>query len=214
MAREDLKKVKFEGGLHTKPSWLITLTAFLIMSYMGIKYAFSDDIGERGFGLFAFVHGFYCLAGLFLAPVILGESPFPIKKIETKTVIRAFVIFLSLFWLQFFISMLSISGTERKLYHIFSAVSEENFYRAFMINILRKWFMYLGVPMEKMFAVIGSSFVFTIGHLSYWTDPRAMITVFISGIILGLFYVQWNDLTANIAGHLGNNLLSTLVFSV
>ncbi|WP_371801761.1 CPBP family intramembrane glutamic endopeptidase [Candidatus Lokiarchaeum ossiferum] len=213
MGRESIRETE-SVGLHTWVSFITGILATGIMCYIGFKYIGAESYYDRAFGKWAFVHTFYCFCGLLLAPVILGESVIPQKPIKMVTVKHTVIIFLSIVWFQFFISMLSVSGTDRKLYHVFSAVSEELFYRAFMIPVLIKMFDFDNEKLSKAIAVLAQAIIFAIGHVNYWNDPIAMLSVFGGGLFLGFFYVRWGDITANIASHMGNNIVATGVFSV
>ena len=215
MGRETINEID-DGEIHTWVSFITGILAIGIMSYVGIKYIGSEEQYDKSFGIWAFIHAFYTFCGLFVAPVIMGKSLIPQKPIKVETVKHSVILFLATVWFQFFVSMLSVSNTDRKLYHIFSGVSEEMFYRAFLIP----FFIYVvfaeidNERLKKILAVFSQALLFAGGHINYWDDPIAMLAAFGSGLIFGGFYVLWQDLTANISVHMVNNVIASGVFSV
>jgi len=49
---------------------------------------------------------------------------------------------------------------------------------------------------------------FTAIHQNYYADPAMLLSVFLGGFLLGLLYLHWRDLTANILGHFILNLIA------
>lgn len=212
MGRKEIRDYNTEG-IHTNVSFIIGIIAMLIMGYIGIKYIGAEADYDKSFGKWAFIHTFYCFCGLFIAPVISGNSIVPQKKFSFDSFKHFLIIFLSTAWFQFFISMLSVSGTDRKLYHIFSAVSEELFFRAFLIPVIIRMLPFEKILYSKIIAVIISGSMFAFGHVNYWNDPISMLSVLGAGLIFGAFYAFWNDITANSGAHMLNNIIATGVFS-
>lgn len=201
-------------NIHTNISFSMSIVALGVMTYIAIKYI-REGVGYNFvYGIFALIHVSYAILGIFFAPIILEQPILPQTKATAKTFGIAFIIFLTLTFTQFLLGGLSVIPSDQKLYGVFSAITEENCYRAFLINLIRTFCKNRGIAGDKIIAVIISATIFAAGHVSYWGDWKLMLFVFSSGMLLGAFYVVFNDLTANIFAHTLNNILATLVFSV
>lgn len=211
MGRKEINKSQ-QNGYHTSASLLLSLITAGVMAYLGAKYIGSDRLVERQWAMFAFLHMTYALVGGVVAPMLFTGSIKPTARLDPMTFLKAGVIFISIIFYQKFIFSLSITGTDRMFYHIFSAVSEETFYRGFLINAIERVLIQKLGKIAVWIGVVLSGLLFAAGHVSYWGDPVKMLIVLGAGLILGMFYVIWRDLTANIAGHLFNNLISSGVF--
>lgn len=93
---------------------------------------------------------------------------------------------------------LQISETEQGLYYIFAAVTEELFFRGFILTPVKDF--ELG-PI-KIGALIVSAAMFSLLHFNYWSDTMMLVIVFVSGLVLGVLYLQFKSLTVCILAHL------------
>ena len=105
-----------------------------------------------------------------------------------------------LFGVQFLLGIfgkLQISETEQGLYYVFAAVTEELFFRGFILTPVKDSSIHL-----KIGALFVSGAVFAILHFNYYGDWIMLSIVFISGCILGIVYLQFKSLTVCILAHL------------
>jgi len=201
MGRE---KISLESeGYHDNISFLASLITILAMLYLGMKYINSAISYEQDWATFAFVHMGYAIVGGLVAPLIFTGTLKPTKKVDPTSFLRAVIIFVANVWYQKFVFSLSITGTDRLIYHLFSAVSEELFYRGFLINLFERIFQELS--WGKWIGVFISAVLFMAGHLSYWGDSLKLLAVFGGGLIFGIFYAIWRDLTALMVAHMTIN---------
>ena len=150
-----------------------------------------------------------------------GDSPFPTKrgrrwdwatnKPDPKLAMHTGIIFVTLLTIQVVggqLAKLTFTAGEQAMFFAFAPISEEIFWRGLLISVL----LLLGKGLlVKSFAVIVTAMGFALTHQSYWSDWTAMFVVIASGLALGIFYVQWEDLTASILAHFLVNVFILVV---
>ena len=95
---------------------------------------------------------------------------------------------------------------------VFAGPSEELFFRGTIIGM----FIFLRNNLEKtkfaktlgfslvfieFFGVLFSSLFFALMHQNYYDQPAVLLATFFSGIVLGLMFWKFRDITANIMAH-------------
>jgi membrane protease YdiL (CAAX protease family) len=212
MGREE-KQDRNSKGYYTNFGRIFAYLTIGIMGYLGTKYIGSDREIERLWAMFAFLHMTYAICGGIIAPLLFTGTLNATRKIEGISVVRALIIFFAIIFYSGIVWSLSISATDKHLYHIFSAVSEELFYRGFLLNAFERALFKKCGKMAIWIGAIISSVIFMLGHYSYWGDPIKLLIVLGAGFVLCIFYILWKDLDANIGGHLFNNIISSGVFT-
>ena len=120
---------------------------------------------------------------------------------------------------------LSVRDWHRALAIMFAGPAEELFFRGLMLSP----FIRLGkndtklkiknpfgggnlleISPTELLGIFISSMFFMALHINYYGDKKLLATVFISGVILGLFYLKYKDLTANILAHFALNFIVVL----
>jgi membrane protease YdiL (CAAX protease family) len=100
---------------------------------------------------------------------------------------------------------LSFSIQDQALYFVFAAVCEEVFFRVLILSV----FLKLGDNLQiKIVGIIVQAIMFAAIHQNYYANPGMLLSVFLGGIVLGIFYVWWRDPTANILGHFMLNVIA------
>ena len=188
MRKRNTRKKDF--GRHTQLSFTLGMIATGILFYLGIRHL------NEAWGQFALLQCILCLIGTLGSTYVLFGTPIPsFKALKPETLTNAIYITIFSIVIQVVVSLpFQISDTERALYYIFVAVSEEMFFRAFILNIGVK---YKVAPILNIFL---SSLLFTGFHINYYADFEKLIGVFCGGLMLGFIYLEWNDITANIIG--------------
>lgn len=223
---------KYRTSEHTKLGWYLGALAVSFELIIGLTYIFSDIKSDRIFGYITLLEGTFALTGLLLIDIIYGK-PFRLKpdffKLpESETFWpRTIYILGSLFLLQLVLQFpLTVRTWHKALAIVFAGVSEELFFRGLLISPLirlgkndtkykirkfgKKQGYYLEISFIELFGIMLSSTFFAILHVNYYNNIRLMISVFLSGIVLGLFYQKYRDLTANILAHFILNTIVTI----
>jgi membrane protease YdiL (CAAX protease family) len=89
----------------------------------------------------------------------------------------------------------------QKLFSISMAISEEVFFRGFLLNWLSQ--------INFIFANVGQALVFTVYHFAvYGHEPFILLYVFGSGIVLGFISWKTQSLTPAMLSHIAVNALA------
>jgi len=125
-----------------------------------------------------------------------------------KTGIRGLIIFLSLAFIQGAARfLLTITSAEEALYYNIAPIAEELCFRGFIVRIIA------GNKNNVARGILGvglSTALFAGGHVSYWSNPPALIFVIGMGIAMGTYYLVWKDLSAVILAHFLLNFIVSL----
>lgn len=220
---------KYDRSELTKIAWFLGILAAPTEIAIGLSYIFSDIKSDQLFGIISIIEGFFALSGLLLIDVIYGHpidiKPDSFKKLESNTLSRIGYIFISLLLIQILFQFpLTVRTVHKALAIIFAGVAEELFFRGLLITPFMKLGMsqekfklfkrpgkngyYVEISLIEIIGILLSSIAFVALHFNYYGNLSLMLTVFVSGIILGFFYQKDKDITANILAHL---LLNTWV---
>jgi membrane protease YdiL (CAAX protease family) len=200
-----MKTQKQQKHAFTAIDLALIYPAMLVMWYLALRY-WGDVWAQFALMLAAMVTG-----GYIILRVRYGDPLFPTKrsrrwdwataKPDRKLPMHAGIIAATLLVIQVIggeLAKLTFTAAEEAMYFAFAAPCEEVFWRGLLISVL----LLLGKGiMVKGFAIIVTAAGFALTHQSYWSDWTAMFVVVASGIALGAFYVQWQDLTASILAH-------------
>lgn len=205
-------------------SFTLMIIGSLVMLYIGLKYIGSSDEIERIYAMYAFVMVFFGLSGLFTADYYDNRKINIIPKIEDLNEFNTFL-YLTATLIMFIISAiaeailvikmrLALSDTDFILYAVFAGVCEEAFFRKFLINmIIRLNTGYNEKPnvITLIIALFVSSFAFMAIHLGvYGSDPIMLTSTLIGGFILGIGYIVFRDISANISAHCLKNTIGVI----
>lgn len=112
-------------------------------------------------------------------------------------------------------------------YAILVSISEELFFRGFLISIflnLRSKRVQIDLSLkpkpqtnlynmkfgELMYVIIIQSIIWTLLHVNYYGDLSVLLPIFVSGILFGLLFVFKKDIRIPIALHMFGNLIANL----
>jgi membrane protease YdiL (CAAX protease family) len=190
---------------NTNLSIFLCLLAICVVGIMGLKHY--DDLDSYGeaWGKFALLQATLGSIGLILQTVI--NKGLKIKRIDKEVGLYGIVVAVVLMTLQVVSqTLLSVSTTEKMFYFLFASICEEIFFRGFLM------YAFIKIANKNIamiiFGILFQSFLFMMLHQNYYYSPALMITVFISGTILGIVFVLKKDITINIIAHAIVNLIA------
>jgi membrane protease YdiL (CAAX protease family) len=121
---------------------------------------------------------------------------------------------------------LTVRTFDKALAVMFAGPSEELFFRGLLLTPFIKWGKddykfeianpistkrkILSISIVEIFGITFSTLAFTFLHINYYGNPTLLLIVALSGIVLGLVYQKYQDLTANILAHFFLNLIVTI----
>lgn len=227
-----------EESIHTIISYVLGVTATIVMFYLGIRHFNDVDEYGRAWGKFALMHGVFGFVGMLgIRMTSKNNGFFPkFRKINMgSTLITAVVVMGVLLLTQVIFSkfVLEVTATEQALYTVFSAVTEELFFRAticyvlifpiYRNNIYSINSRLSGKPnpsliVGKIVTAVFSGVIFGISHVNY-QGTYLVYAISISGIIMGLWFSFFHasflgepdkgyDLTGMMLGHFLLNLIT------
>ena len=154
------------------------------------------------------------ISGLVLKHVYAGgtQVDFTFDKREQEVIMQYFTLgFIGILACKIVIFHVPLGGVEpivrdfvtRKLFYFSVAVSEELFFRYFLLTLMFMWTGYFFLSLSA------SSLTFTVYHnVVYGMRPELMILVFACGMILGLIYLLSRRVSVPMAVHCLVNLLA------
>jgi membrane protease YdiL (CAAX protease family) len=206
-----------KGKAQTEQKSEITLAVIIfvviassIMFVIGLGHINDIDAYGKAWGQFALLQATFCMVGYVGKQQIDHQPLFPNKQqrkpINLDTGLRALIIILAAKVVQNLTSYaLAINIQEQALYYLFASVAEEVFFRMFLISLITRKNKSFGM---QAVAVVVQAAIFAGMHQNYWGSPDILLGVFIGGILLGVFYLMWHDITANIFGHFLLNFIA------
>jgi len=203
-------KINSKEPVHTIVSFTMVGMAILIMLYFGIRHI-SDEPDWSKSALMQFALGFIGLLGsqLIAQQPVIPQGKYNFKSVDLNTGIHAIFITGVSMGVQFISqAVFTFTDTEQALYFVFAAITEEVFFRGFILTIfikLDKTKMKFSPP--KLIGVLVQAIGFAAIHQNYYSNLPMLISVFVGGLILGFAYLIWEDLTANILGHFLLNVI-------
>lgn len=203
-------------GIFSIYSLLYSIIAIAIMLNLGIRHINDIDSYGVAWGRYALFHAGLGLIGLVTMLLISYRDirANGLKKVDSDSVLYLFVtiivIVLSQVLVQFISGYIpfSISDSEKALYHIFSSITEELFFRGFIITI----FCYrTNRAIFKAIGVILSGIAFALFHQNYWDNIPVLIAIGIGGSLIAIVYIVSEfDYTAISLGHTTYNVIVTI----
>jgi membrane protease YdiL (CAAX protease family) len=197
---------------HTKIGWYSGLIAVLFLVGIGLTYIFSPD--DRMFAILTILEGVFALSGLLLLDKIYGKKlEFPPDNFKSISPDFMKALLLALFGLlvaQIFIGLpLTVRTFDKAISYMFSGVSEELFFRGVLLTpaiILGKNEKKYGIKQlefsfSELIGLLLSSIFFAGMHFNYYDNPQVMVGLFMGGMALGIVYIKYKSLLANIAAH-------------
>jgi membrane protease YdiL (CAAX protease family) len=193
----------------TRLAFLLGLITIEVMQY--IYWTHRNIPEDTAWVAYALYMTLFAAAGLFGTQAIYNQPLFPTDPqdfvpLSLDTGVKAALILAASMITQLIANAaLSFTTQEQALYFVFAAVAEELFFRVLLLSLLLKIKADLQM---KIIAIFLQATAFAAIHQNYYADLPMLISVFVGGIILGIFYVYWKDPTANILGHFCLNLFA------
>ncbi len=202
---------------HTKLSLFLLYPSIVFMLYITIRH-WSEDV----WGSFAFYIQFIPgVVGLIGYQLLKRESILPwshVGELHPDFLMRVGLIVIGVAAAQLISNIaLNVSDLEYAFYVAFAAPLEEIFHRAFVITAIVTLLMYLSKNLAtawKIIAAVVSSVLFASLHFSYYGQWNLILGVFGSGMVLGLAFAFWGDITANIFAHFLWNFVGILIANI
>lgn len=213
---------------HTKLGWSLGVLSVFFGIYIGLTYLLPGE--DMYFAWITIAEGFFALAGLLFLDKYYGKKvqfkPDHFKPPEPDTLLHTVYILGALAVFQILIMQipLTVRTWHRALAIMFAGPSEELFFRGLLFTPFIIWGKndtkfkvknpfggrnkyWLEISLTEISGIIISSIMFMMLHINYYGDTKLLVTVFGSGIILGLFYQKYKNLTANILAHFVLNFI-------
>jgi len=222
--RKNMSLIKLEDRQmsgHTVISYIMSIIAVIGMLVLGLRHF--QDVDEFGssWGRFALLHFGLGIIGYFVTRMINSRMEFrrflpfqnmrpidPVAVAWQSGVVFGIAILSQLIATAAF--LLEITSTEQALYWVFSAVTEELFFRGFMCYgvlwmVFRSEIFYNRQPkviIGKVIVALISGVAFGLAHVNYY-GTNMIYAVMLSGALFGLFFVFFTkfNLTSMILGH-------------
>lgn len=211
-------------SIHTKISYYAGILAFIGQFIIGIPHLFDSNINDQIFGRLCLLEGSMALIGIFFIDLVRGNGiqlkPDNFRKNNPLTFMRFVIIFVIMIGIQFITQFipLTIRSYERALAIIFCGVSEELFFRGFLISL----FIRMGknsnvkfritkkkeISIIEIMGILVSAVLFALIHANYYNNLAMLISVFVAGLGAGICFWIWEDLTACILAHLLLNIVA------
>jgi len=190
------REINRDRLFHTKISYWLIIIAVLILLAIGIRNL-SDSPEWSQWALLQAGLGFFAFFGL----QIFGKRDIIQKEfnpIDLNTILKTVIIFTVISAVMTVLQgLLAISEIEIAFYFVFVSITEELFFRGLLLVPFRK----AKTMGTKIIGVLIQAVLFTVFHVNYWGDTSKLIAVFFSGFTFGIFYVLWDNITANILAH-------------
>jgi membrane protease YdiL (CAAX protease family) len=200
----------------TRPLPIFTQVAFILgiisIGVMQFLYWTNRNVlGAQGWLQYTLYMTLFAAVGLFGTQLIREQPLWPstpedFVKLDLNTGVRAALILAASMLTQIIVQgALSFTIEEQALYFVFAAVCEELFFRVLILEL----FLRIKADLQtKVIGIVLQALMFTAIHQNYYANLPMLISVFLGGIILGIFYVIWRDPTANILGHFMLNVIA------
>jgi len=206
----------------------ITVMAIVIQGILWLLHL--NDVDEYGqyFMYISFYELIFALIGFLLYDPV-NRRGFSIKKkgyskISGWLFMRMAIILGGMALIQVLVQFIPLTVTDPEIAMsiVFAGPCEENFFRGVLISILislfansRKYKIPLPFLREgkrsisswETFGIFIVAIFFAGIHVNYYENPQFLLGTFLCGIWLGFTYWYWEDLTANIGGHMLLNLI-------
>lgn len=200
---------------HTRLSVFIIVPALIFMTYLSVRH-WSDP--NENWGQFAFYFQLIPgLVGFFGYQILKKETIFPTQygNFHEDLLMRVGVMFVAVYVVQLVAQLsLDITDLEYAFYVCFAAPLEEIFFRGFCITAIVMIFTAMSpklLILGRIVAIGVTSFVFASLHFSYYGHWDFLLAVFLSGVVFGIAFAWWGDITANIFAHFLWNFALTLM---
>ena len=226
MPRQKKNNSLFEPqiSIHTRITYYAGYLAVFILGYLGLRYINDPDPSNRTFGLLTLLESGFCLLSLLFTDAIRGHGMFPkpFRSISKFLVERTILIFIVIAGIQFIFIVIpfKIKTGEMALAVIFASISEELFFRGFIIS----FFISIGynspnkirltkkrsISSIEIIGIFLSSLSFALIHINYYGDISIMLTVFIGGLWLSIMFWWTRDLTSVMLAHFLLNFIVSI----
>lgn len=183
-------------------------TIGVMLFFYATHVSIPEDAGWVQYTLYMTVFAASTLVGLQLLnqQPLIPTRPDNFAPLSLDTGVRASIILLAIMITQVVSkSILSFTIEEQATYFVFAAVAEELFFRGLLITFVLK---IKDDRPAQVIAVVVQAVLFAAIHQNYYNNPAMLLSVFLGGIVLGIFFVAWRDLTANTLAHFMLNLIA------
>lgn len=203
------KKYDFEPKF-TRLDRTLVIFNIIIMGYLFLRHIVSDP----AWGKYAGYMALFTIVGFFGSQALSRQKLMAVRKYKKDTILWVVVLLVASMLTQIIANVaFTFSTVEQALYYVFAAVSEEMFFRVFLLSVILRF----NPPLStKIIAIVLQAIVFAAFHQNYYHNFPMLLSVFIGGLIYGAFYVWKENPTANILAHFLLNLyaVQSLVFTL
>jgi membrane protease YdiL (CAAX protease family) len=209
----------------TAISFYLSILAAITLIILGVSHINDQTVYGSTFGKISLIEGILALGSILAIDFIYtGQfiNPKNFQRLDFSIIFNTAIILGGLVFIQLFIVQIGKPQTVRdaEMYAAiaFAAPAEELFFRGLLLGSLmqitkflpKKFRFRLG---KKEFSIIDflsvplQAVLFMALHVNYYGDMQYMLITFLSGLWLGIAYLYWEDLTANILAHFTLNIV-------
>lgn len=223
--KKGIKKITGSEEIHEFNGLSSLLSAVAIACMFGIYLMYREATDYmKDWAQYSLVMFLFGITGVITMSVYRNKKLSPadirFRKTNPDDIYYALLCYIMLLTLQVIVGIadifLGIENVVQILYVIFAAVCEELFFRGAILG----FFVYLSKGYRKYVLASGviisaginlSALIFMLAHVNYRGNTINLIIVFISGLILGIFYVMRKDITVNMLAHFMLNFTIVLM---
>jgi len=211
-------------SVHTRIGFYLGILAVVIQLYIGLRHINDADEYSRLWAQICLMEAFFGIVGLLAIDLIMGKYsgmiPKNFKRIDSNIIFHTGIALAAILLIQVVCqATLTIEDYEKGMAIIFCSVCEELFFRGALMAI----FLSIGRFTKKIriskkheispitiMGIIFQAYLFAAMHINYYNNIPVLVSMFLSGVALGICVWLWQDLTAVILAHFGLNFIYVL----
>jgi len=219
MKRHNIKISQF-----TKIAFVLCVFGIIVQLYIGLRHINAIDEYEVAWARICLMEAFFGIIGLISIDLIMntwsGIFPKNFKRIDSNLMFHTGIALISILLIQIiFQATLTIEDYEKGMAILFCSVCEELFFRGFLMFI----FIRIGSYTKKIkvygkkeispitiMGIVFQAYLFAAMHINYYNNIPILMSMFFSGIVLGIYIWLWQDLTAVILAHFLLNMICVI----
>lgn len=215
-----MKKYDLRVSQFTKMGFVLCVFGIIVQLYIGFRH-FSGTEYEQAWSRICLLEALFGIIGLLSIDLIMntwsGIVPKNFKRIDSNLLFHTGVALASILLIQVVCqATLTIEDYEKGMAILFCSVCEELFFRGALMFIFIKVGSYtkkIRVYGKKeispitIMGIVFQAYLFAAMHINYYNNIPVLVSMFLSGIILGIYIWLWQDLTAVILAHFLLNMI-------
>ena len=219
-----MKKYNIRVSQFTKIAFVLSIFAVMVQLYIGLRHINDIDIYSQQWARICILEAFFGIVGLLAIDLIMGTYtgiiPKNFKRIDSNLLFHTGVALASILLIQVVCqATLTIEDYEKGMAILFCSVCEELFFRGVLMFIFIKVGSYtkkIKVYGKKeispitIMGIVFQAYFFAAMHINYYNNIPVLVSMFFSGIALGIVIWATRDLTAVILAHFLLNMICVI----